>query len=57
MPIDTGTKAEEWRWKVEDAARTLREAAKVKRNPKLYKAAIAELKKQRSEITKVISNK
>lgn len=49
--------AEDWKWKVESAARDLREAAKIKRNPKLYKAAIAELKKQRSEITKVISNK
>lgn len=49
--------AEEWKWKVESASGTLRDAAKVKRNKKLYDAAIAELKKQRNEITKVISNK
>lgn len=48
-------KAQEWKWDVENAARTLAEAAKVKRTPKLYKAAIAELKKQQREIGRVIS--
>jgi len=53
--MPTAQKAEEWRWKVESAASTLREAAKVKRDSKLYKAAIAELKNQRQEIGRVIS--
>lgn len=48
---------EERKWKVEQAAETLREAAKIKRDKKLYKDAIAELKKQSKEITKIISNK
>lgn len=47
--------AEQWKWKVESAASTLREAAKVKRTPKLYKAAIAELKKQQKDLGRVIS--
>ena len=50
-------KAEERKWEVESAARSLLEAAKVKRDKKLYKAAIAELKKQNSNLTKVISGK
>ena len=46
---------EQWKWKVESAASTLREAAKVKRTPKLYKVAIAELKRQQKEIGQVVS--
>lgn len=48
-------RVEQRKWEVEDAARTLTQAAKIKRDSKLYKAAIAELKKQKEEITKVIS--
>lgn len=55
--ISPAEKAEEYKWKVEDAARTLREAAKVKRNKKLYKDAVAECKSMRGDLTKVISGK
>ena len=42
---------EEWGWKVESAANTLIEAEKIKKDPKLLKAAQEELKK-RLEATK-----
>jgi hypothetical protein len=47
-------KAEERRWKIESAANTLIEAAKIKKDKKLYKAAIAELKKRRAAIGEVM---
>ena len=53
--ITKSQKAEEWKWKVEDAARTLLAATKVKRDKKLYRAAIAELRRQRTEITGVVN--
>ncbi|KKN83604.1 hypothetical protein LCGC14_0298440 [marine sediment metagenome] len=42
--------AEDWKYKVKDAARTLREAQELKADTKLYKAAIAELKKEQKAI-------
>ena len=42
---------DEWKWKVESAANTLIEAEKIKKDPKLLKAAQEELRK-RLEATK-----
>lgn len=42
-------------WKVENAARTLQEAARIRRQPKLRKAAIAEIKKQQKDNAEIIS--
>lgn len=47
--------AEQRKWEVESAASTLAEASKIKRKPKLYKAAIAELKKRQKDIGRAIS--
>lgn len=48
-------KPDERKWKIEDAARTLKDAAKIRRDPNLHKAAIAELKKQKQDISRVLS--
>jgi len=48
-------KAEEWKWKVEDAARTLMAFEKIRSDPKLLAAAKAELKKQRKEIDRAVN--
>ena len=47
-------KAQEWEWKVEDAARALKESAKVKRDKKLLKAARAYLKQEIVDAQKAI---
>lgn len=57
MTVETPAKTDaqrEWKWKVEAAAASLREAQKVEGDPKLHKAAIAELKRQREAITEAI---
>jgi hypothetical protein len=49
-------KEEKWKWEVESAAKTLTDAAKIKRKPKLHKAAISELKRQQRDIGRVIKS-
>ena len=48
--IDVGTNAEEWKWGVESAADALTKAKEIQANPKLLKAARAELRKRRKAI-------
>jgi vancomycin resistance protein YoaR len=45
-PMAASMAASEWKYKVEDAARCLQRAEEVKADKKLFKAAVAELKKQ-----------
>ena len=56
MPGIQPETADEWKWKVESAARTMKEYFKVKADTKLRKAAVAYLKKEQSEIGKAISS-
>lgn len=41
-----GLKGDDRKWKIEDAARTLKSFAKLKRDPELLKAAREELKRE-----------
>jgi len=51
----TSAKADEWKWKVENAARTLQEARKIEGDKKLHAAALKEMKKERDAIDKALS--
>lgn len=41
-------------WEIKQAADTLIDAERVKKDKKLYKAAVAELKRRRDEVAKVV---
>lgn len=44
----------DWKYKVEDGARTMIRASEIKKEPKLYQAVLKEIDKQRSALMRVL---
>lgn len=56
MPLKSPQAADDWKWKVESAADTLLRAQELATDTKLYKAALAMLKKRQKALDKVVGS-